>query len=415
MPSEKLTKISVEELRHGMFVAELDRPWLGTPFLVEGFLITNDKEIRAFRKHCKHVYIDEARSDLETLGTEAGSSPDDASGNGAARARMFPGKALKNYTDSRGFKEEIHEAQTFYQDYEKGVVKLFEGCRNGQPLELGHLKGAVEGICESVVRNPDACMLLHRLRRRDDYSYNHAIGSSIWAAALGRQLGLPEEDIKNLAFGSLLCDVGKIKVPSAILNKPGNLSDWEFEIVQAHVEQGVELVRGCRDVDQSVVEMVAHHHERHDGRGYPDGLKGDEIPVFARIAGIVDCYDAMTSDRVYAAGISPTEAVHILNHMRDKDFQAELIDAFIQTVGIYPCGTLVELSSGEIGIVAAEYRTRRLRPKILLITDPDQEKLAKPVYLDLMEVTEDARGRPLEIARSLEPGAFDFDISGMLG
>lgn len=409
-----LKKIPVEELRHGMFVAQLDRPWLGTPFLVEGFLVTNDKEIRAFKKHCKHVFIDESRGSLDQQADVSDSASSEAVRRHASLKNSFPGKALKDYEDTKQFSEEIRYAESVYKDFDQGVVKIFDRCRSDQPLELENIRGAVEGICESIVRNPDACMLLHRLSKRDDYSYNHAIGSSIWAAAMGRQIGLPEEDIKSLAFGSLLCDIGKLKVPSSILNKPEALSDWEFEIVRTHVEQGIELVSNCTGIDEAVLEMVTHHHERHDGHGYPNGLKGDEIPVFARIAGIIDCYDAMTSDRPYSSGLSPSEAIRILNHRRDIDFQASLVDEFIQAVGIYPCGTLVELSSGEIGIVAAEYRTRRLRPKILLVADREKKKLETHSYLDLMEVTEDDRGRPLEILRSLEPAAFDFDLTALL-
>ena len=178
-----------------------------------------------------------------------------------------------------------------------------------------------------------------------------------------------------------------------------------------HVKLGVDMIRGSALVNTDVIDMITHHHERHDGSGYPDGLRGDDIPIFARIASIVDCYDAITSQRSYARAIPPSTAIKMLYEWKDIDFQAELIEEFIQAVGIYPAGTLVELSTGEVAVVMEAYRNRRLRPRLLVLLDADKQALQPPRPLDLLTEKTAADGLPLEIRKSLEPNAHGIDMS----
>jgi putative nucleotidyltransferase with HDIG domain len=269
-------------------------------------------------------------------------------------------------------------------------------------------------MVESVIRNPDACVWLARLRTADTYTYQHSVGASIWAVALGRQLGLPKVDLQRLALGALLFDVGKLKIPQELLQKRERLSRGEFELLKSHVEFGMEMLKNTGVLNRSVADMVESHHERHAGHGYPHGLKADDIPVFARIAAIVDCYDAITSRRPYSTPLSPSAAVKKMYAWRDVDFQAELVEEFIQAIGIYPAGTMVELSSGEVGVVLAEYRTRRLRPQLLVVLDREKRPLAELRPLDLRTTTHDQDGNPLEIVTSLEPGAYGVDPEELL-
>ncbi len=178
-----------------------------------------------------------------------------------------------------------------------------------------------------------------------------------------------------------------------------------------HVGHGLEILKECGVLNQDVIDMVAHHHERYDGSGYPNGLTRDEIPPFARIAGIVDTYDALTTKRHYAKAVSPSDAIKLLYEAREEDFQAELVESFIQAIGIYPAGTLVELSSGEVGVVVAEYRTRRLRPKVMLLLDANKNKLATSKLIDLQETTDGSGAPSLSIKKSLEPEAYGIDLS----
>ena len=279
---------------------------------------------------------------------------------------------------------------------------------NGQ-LDAPQVIQSIEPMVESVIRNPDACIWLAKMKNKDSYTYKHSMSASIWAVALGRQIGLPIKTLKDLAVGALLFDIGKLKIPEEILNKKTRLSEKEFNYVKTHVEEGVKLLKQQGSFNQTVIDMVAYHHERFNGNGYPGQLAGTKIPIFSRIAAIVDCYDAITSERPYAKALSPSAAVRKLYEWRDIDFQAELIEEFIQAIGIYPAGTLVELSSGEVGAVLAEYRSRRLRPQILLLLNQNKEALCELATINLLEVTEDGQGRPLEIARALEPGAYGID------
>jgi putative nucleotidyltransferase with HDIG domain len=264
----------------------------------------------------------------------------------------------------------------------------------------------INKVVGSIMRNPDACMLLSAIRDKDSYTYSHAISSSILAAALGRQVGLSVPDIKTLATGVVLCDVGKLNVSSSILDKSSPLSESEISAVRAHVACGLEILQKSAGVSKEVISIVASHHERHNGTGYPQGMSHDQIPPFSRIAGIVDCYDAMTSDRAYANGIPPMDAISKLYVMRNVDFQSELVEEFIQSVGIYPVGSLVELTDGRIGMVATEHRRRRLRPRLLVIRDSDKHPVEQGQYVNLLDETEDRMGRPLEILRGVDPSEY---------
>jgi HD-GYP domain-containing protein (c-di-GMP phosphodiesterase class II) len=260
-----------------------------------------------------------------------------------------------------------------------------------------------------MTRNPDACIWLARLKQHDEYAYQHSLSASIWAVAMGRQLGLPRRDLRALAIGCMLMDVGKLRVDPKILRSPRKLTDDEAQLVREHVARSLEIVREAGIINKDVLDIVAHHHERHDGSGYPDGLIGDEIPPFARIAAIVDTYDAITSNRNHAQAISPSAAIKLLYQSRNLEFQAELVEVFIQAVGIYPAGTIVELSSGEVGVVISEYRTRRLKPKVVILLDKDKRELREPQTVDLYELSENGND-PVNIARSLEPNAYGIDL-----
>lgn len=275
------------------------------------------------------------------------------------------------------------------------------------------IKRSVEPMIDSISRNPDACIWLTRLKQQDEYTYQHSLAASIWAVALGRQLGLPRSDLRSLAIVGLLFDIGKLRVEPELLHCPRPLTPEEFDAVKEHVRYGVEMIGETGLMNSDVLDMVAHHHERYDGSGYPQGLAGDDIPIFGRIAGIVDSYDAVTGRRSYAKTKSPSAAIKMLHDAKDIDFQAELVEEFIQAVGIYPAGTLVELSSGEVVVVVAEYRTRRLRPRKMVILDADKQPVSGVRMIDLLKETHCKDGRPLDIVSSLEPGAYGIDMNSI--
>ena len=268
-------------------------------------------------------------------------------------------------------------------------------------------------MVESISRNPDACLWVARLKQHDNYTYQHSLSAAMWSVSLGRQLGLPRHDLRSLAMGCMLMDIGKLRVDPDLLQAQRELTTVEAAEVAGHVSHGLEILRECGIMNQDVIDMVAHHHERYDGSGYPNGLMRDAIPPFARIAAIVDTYDALTTKRHYAKAVSPSDAIKLLYEARDEDFQAELVETFIQAIGIYPAGTLVELSSGEVGVVVAEYRTRRLRPKVMLLLDANKKKLPASKLIDLQEAGPNGGTPALSIKKSLEPEAYGIDLSGV--
>jgi putative nucleotidyltransferase with HDIG domain len=250
-----------------------------------------------------------------------------------------------------------------------------------------------------------------RLKHHDNYTYQHSLSAAMWSVSLGRQVGLPRRDLRSLAMGCMLMDIGKLRVDPDLLQAQRELTTEEAAHVAQHVEHGMEILQECGILNQDVVDMVAHHHERYDGSGYPNGLKQDRIPPFARIAGIVDTYDALTSNRTYARAVAPSDAIKMLYEARDEDFQAELVESFIQAIGIYPAGTLVELTSGEVGVVVAEYRTRRLRPKVMLLLDANKKQLARSRVIDLQEEVSPSGAPKRSIKASLEPEAYGIDLT----
>ncbi|MFA7555577.1 MAG: HD-GYP domain-containing protein [Spongiibacteraceae bacterium] len=404
-----LRKVYCADLTVGMHVSALDRPWLESPFLVQGFYLENFEDIEEVSKFCEYVYVDEKIARGSVLKKTLADLPFGKSVAG----KLFPNKKIKIYTDSVTWKEEFPSAKEAVDTLSGCLKELMARNEKGGPLEIAKIKKAVEPMIDSVTRNPDACIWLARMKQEDNYIYEHSLGASIWAVALGRQLGLPKQDLRTLALGGLLFDVGKLKIDTALMNANRRLTAEEFQYVKSHVQLSVDSLKEGGLINQDVIDMVAHHHERHNGGGYPQGLAGTEIPVFARIAAIVDCYDAITSHRIYAAALPPSLAIKKLYEWKDIDFQAELIEEFIQAIGIYPAGTLVELSSGEIAIVVAEYRTRRLRPQVMIMLDKNKQPLEDIRFIDMLAVPFTEDGQPLDIVNSLEPGAYGIDMTSI--
>jgi len=411
-------KIFADDLDLGMYVSALDRPWLDTPFLTQGFVLESQEDVDKVREHCEFVYVDTIRSrkGAGVIQQKVRSIGPRARGVGKERARVpiekiFKGRQLDPYQDDAPWQEEHAHAEVALDSLVADIGDIFDHVSDGGSLDVIRLKGSVSPIVESMGRNPDACLWLTRLKQHDVYSYQHSLSAAIWAVALGRQLGLQRLDLRSLAIGGMLMDVGKLRINPKLLQANRALTDEEISEVRGHVSSGVELIRDSGMINQDVLDMVSHHHERYDGSGYPQGLSRGSIPPVAQIAAIVDTYDALTSNRSYAPAVSPSEAIRVIYKARDKDFQAELVEAFIQAVGIYPAGTLVELSSGEVGVVVAEYRTRRLLPKITLLLDAKKNRLPRPRVVDLLIESDNEEGDGLSIRRSLEPGAYGIDLS----
>jgi len=439
-PVSTTQKIGVNQLQIGMYVAQLDRPWLETPFLFQGFYIRDQDEIRDLQAYCDYVYI--LRED-EPGAASSGHGMRDRMADGPrgegplptgrrwfrlpavfrrtqGRKKPRADAALVEepqytrpgmfYQDTESIENELKTATAIHDDAVFTVHEVMDNLRTSDKLDVQRLESAVTPMVDSILRNPAALSCLVRLQQKDDYLYHHSLACLVWATILGRHIGLSHEDLNVIALGALLLDVGKTRVPDELLHKPETLDAQEMALMRAHVEFGLEILDETGDVDSRVKEMVAHHHERYDGTGYPDGLKGNQIPVFGRIAGIVDAYDAMITPRPYAQPMSSYEAFRQLRSLADIEFQAELIDQFTQAIGVFPTGTLVELNTGEVAVVTRQNRVRRLRPEIMVIMDGEKEIMQSFSVLDLNNESFDEQGRrSVWIERGLAPGSFGID------
>ena len=265
---------------------------------------------------------------------------------------------------------------------------------------------AINPLIDSVLRNSEALASLVRMKSKGDYLYNHSLTMAVWAAIFGRQLGFDRDRLKNLALGAALIDTGMASVSDEIVLATGSLSASQTKEVRKHVKKGLDILRKSGQLSPDVLEMVATHHERYDGSGYPRGIKGMDIPVFGRIAGLVDSYDAMITERPHAKPRSSFEAMQEIADLKDQHFQGELVEQFMQAIGLFPTGSVVELNSGEIGVVVQQNATRRLRPKVILVLDDQGNRHEKLVVLDLAKYVNDGENKSdLWIANELQPGA----------
>lgn len=404
-------RISVLGLERGMFVARLDRPWLGTGFPLEGVAVRTDEEVDRLRRLCSYVYVDPSRGrtpELRYVSLEEEPVVRHARGQEEVDALR-----RTRWQVTADFRDELGKAEKSHALLESGVGEMMRDLENGRKLDLQKLADGVDTMIESITRNPAAFPWIMELRRTCDYTYQHALGCSVWAATFGRHLGLERQDLRELALGGLLCDVGKVRLPRSLLGKTGPLGSSEVAQLRSHVEEGVRIVENTEGITPRIVEMVAGHHERHDGSGYPRGLAGLDIPIHARIIGLIDSYDAMTSVRPYSPSRSPHQAVMELYQSRDRLFQGELVEQFIRACGIYPTGSLVELSDGAVGVVMSVNALRRLRPVVMLLLGADKLPLREFRPVDLGEVLFDTEGRPLNILGDLPRGAYGIDPTAL--
>jgi HD-GYP domain-containing protein (c-di-GMP phosphodiesterase class II) len=527
-------------LEFGMFVAELDRPWVDTPFLLQGFLIDSQAELDSLRQFCSHVYIDlkfsdetvaanwlttgSAASDREVTGQAAyedervvravpgmpefsgekpmksGFAPAADDDGDAARSslpvgltetktrrstgwrayqarydlrvhdatrRRFrdfvratavadqaghhgmplfgrisgwintvtsrgeatghdsnptapivdldlsdvlpKGVSLNVYQDTSPVESELPRARQTFADSEAVTRDIIRNIKLGAMPDIAAVKACVDKMVVSMIANPNAMMLIAKLRDEDINTYHHGVKVALYLIALGRHLGFPKAQLRDLGLIGMLADIGKIKLPRTLLAKPGMLSPAEFELVKSHVNVGLATLNGAADLPALVLQGILQHHERLDGSGYPSGLTGDQIGVYGQMTAIADSFSAMTTPRPYANSSSPQEALLKLYEWGGSSFSTSLIEQFVQAIGVFPVGSPVELSNGEVAVVVTYNRVRRLEPKVLVLTRPDKSPLDKPIERDLFHLGKSSRNR-VQIAKGLKMNAFSLKI-----
>ena len=511
-----LRKISVKDLRVDMFTADLDRPWIDTPFPLQGFLIVSEAQLRQLQAVCRWVMVDPQRSigreyaappkvappQRREPGTTARNQPNrvlasntapsaarqatsptrSAPAEPSARVRATPSTAAENrasmlapppprreprhrqvesggllgffaqlknsaksmfrsrqagkfaddevspqhpvaapqqrpefisdhvpltvYDDGQSVEEELGFADESYARTNEILARVTEDIRAGNSLQLDRVEDVIDDMVDSMVRNPDAMMWVARMRDLDHSTYDHGLNVAINLIAFGRHLGYARDPLSHLGMVGLLLDIGKIKLPRSLLEKCGRLTDSEFALAKTHVELGLNELNRTPNIHPDVLEGIAQHHERMNGSGYPQGLQGEKISVFGRMAGIADTYAAMTKKRAYAAAASPHEVLQMLSNWSGSLYQGEMVEQFIQSIGAFPVGSMVELSSGEVGVIVTHNKHKRLKPKVLIITETDKKPRKYPTTIDLIY---DVSEKPVYIRRGLPNDAYGLD------
>jgi HD-GYP domain-containing protein (c-di-GMP phosphodiesterase class II) len=582
-PSRRRPRLDISHLRTGLFVCDLDRPWLDTPFLLQGFLIETDQEIGALREHCRHVFIDrnlsdpaaiqalgdalqmpddpddaprqsalarsqghprspaanrsrqpdvdqalheadplatpvrpptqpaarppqqpsEARRELppesgqsvrpvspataaasgrgepaprahrsaggrplgasretrerfrrfvlesaqdadavspraaggliaslgglfrrrgevrapdaqrgKRLSTEAATADDRRADTPQARlageidALLAPGESRQAYEILRALPEELPRARRSFEHAASALGELLADVRSGKVFPLLRSQEAVADMVDSMLGNPDAMLWLAHLRQAHIDTYQHGVRTSLYMISVGRSLGLPKRQIEALGQIGLLADVGKIQLPRALLDKPGLLTPAEFRIAKEHVSLGLQALEADKRLDDTVKLGILQHHERLDGTGYPEGLKGEQISIYGRLAGIADTFSALVSARPYANATAAQDALMSLYQWADTSFHGPLVEQFVQSLGVFPVGTLVELSNDEVAVVLEHNRSRRLEPRVIVLADAAKRPLGKPYMRDLFAQARAEGVKPLRIHRGLPAGAY---------
>lgn len=492
--------LAASDLEMGMFVAELDRPWIETPFLLQGFVVESEAQIAQLRALCRIVMIDRERSDarhhravaqeeaapaavvartpaplaattvtpapvdffqlLRLLKSYDATSGKAVGGDGPVSAWVAPrmsgptgpaptpapasavredgglwrwlghktrglrggwgdlptiraadeSRAEHPYPVQSPLEQEIIIAAPIHAEAMLAVKDILSDVERQVPPDIGRARETVQDMMGSVMRHPDALLWLTRLKRTDRYTYDHALDCSTYMMVFARHLGLPQEEIALLGLAGLLLDIGKLRLSARLLAKNGPLTPLEYDLFQTHVGTAVQILKVDPGVEPALIEIVERHHERTDGSGYPHGLAGDAIGVFGEMAGIVDSFCAMTRHRSWRPAVSAQRSLETLISLRGQRFSAELIDQFVQGIGIYPAGTLVELNSGEVAVVVAQNRVRRLQPRVMVLLSSDHTPNANPHTLDLLYNPVVPGGdEPYRIVRSLPERAFGID------
>ncbi|WP_273862092.1 HD-GYP domain-containing protein [Pseudomonas sp. LA5] len=388
-------RVPVSQLQLGMYVCELDRPWEGTPFLFQGFPIQSVQDLRTLQDTCEFVWVDRRQSPAVTPLSA------NLSANLAASAQA------KTYAiDYRG---EVKTTEPVWREARAVSMRMLDAVKFGKELNVSEVRRAVGECVESVLKHPAASLWLARIKQRDHYTAEHCLRVSLYAIALGKALGMLPLELEELGVCGMLHDVGKIKVPDEILNKPGRLTEEEFRIMQAHTTYGYQLLMANSEVPPAAVDVAHTHHERMDGKGYPRQLPAQRIPFKAKIIAVVDAYDAITSDRPYSEGRSSLEALRVLFEARGTQFDEAVVLAFIQLIGVYPPGEIVELSTGEVGIIIGFDAGSKLKPRVLIVLDTSKQPRPEQV-LDLARNPLDEQGRLISVRAVKPSGAYGIDI-----
>lgn len=420
--------VSVADLKIGMFVAEPDCPWTEFSFVFQGFVISTLEQIDIFQQKCRFVYIDRSRSlnehyaatkygkdePLKSSIFQNARTDKASSGVGIievsdqdkrqSRRRRFLDflHSQKENEHAIALSRELAHIEPHYDELSNALEHAFSAFTEGKEVDVVAVKDGLRDIAGSLQRNADAVMWLLRLKKRDQYSFDHAMDVSVNMILLGTHIGWRDQRLLELGMTGMLQDIGKIQLPIELLAKKADLSADERKLVRSHVASSLEILYSQANVPQEVIITISRHHERWDGSGYPRGLKYAQIGMAAEIAGMADSFCAMLKDKPYRSALGHQEALEELHNLRGKQFNPALMEQFVQCVGLYPIGTLVELNTGEVCVVIQQNRVQRSKPRLVVMLDANKQKVRNYRIIDLRE----AASASLRIAKALPHNAY---------
>jgi HD-GYP domain-containing protein (c-di-GMP phosphodiesterase class II) len=400
-------EVPVEFLEFGMFVAKLDRPWTETPFVFQGFVLKTEEQLETLKKYCKKVYVDPEKRQ-ESVAAKLLSLPPSARQVIADQSREVV-RGTVVYKELATVEDELPRARTVYTQTNSIVQTMSRAVVSGSALDGGRAKQAVTEITDSVVRNPDAMMLLVTMREKAEETLNRSTQVSVYMTVFGRFLQLERERLELLGLIGLLQDVGMLKLPPGMPARRADLTAAEEQVFRTHVENGVEILSKTTGLPAELPGFASLHHERYDGSGYPRGLKGSAISQIGAIAGIVDTFDMLTAPAPYGMQMPPSNALNVLFQNRGTQFHAALVEQFIQCVGAFPVGSVVELNTGEVGVVITQNLVKRLQPRVMVVQDTKGNPIHPHKILDLMKEPMAGPDEPYRIRRTLDQATVRID------
>ncbi len=414
-------KIAIGDLTLGMYVSKLDCPWHMTPFPIQGFYIDSEEDVTSLAGFCQFVFIDTLRSkspqsykpkDVQSKNSRSNTNNNvnTAPANEPIRIQKILVRHPVKYEIKVSFKKELKKAQTIYRDLDRSVTAMATQLQNRTEVDIASAVDSTKLAVASIVRNPDAMIWVTKMKHEGTPLYQHAINCSIWAAILGREIGLSEQKLEILTVGVVLCKVGLFMLPSSSSATIQFSDIRENPLYKKHVTLALKLLSQSKSLSKDIINTVATHEERFNGSGFPQRLKNTEIPLFGQIAGLVDYYETSINSQLNATPLSPSDALSAMYQERDHLFQSKLIESFIQALGLFPPGTIVKLNNQHVGVVTSNQKSKRLQPELIMVLDENKNTI-KHRLLDLYAYNQSPSDEPLEIECCLPAGSYDIDIS----
>ena len=426
-------KIEVNALIQGMYISKLDRPWIETSYPIEGFYLQNDEDIKKLSTLCRFVYIDidltKLHLDVSQLDTPSTQPPSGLtihpisspqthnSKHSESNIHNKKKKQLKRekilYIERMPFEKEFKTAHKLYETITETAQEVLSQVESGKYFDIKKVNQTAETMVDSIIRNPDAFLWLSRLKAKDTHTHNRSIRATIWAIAFGRYLSLPKKELTELSIAVLLANIGKARLPRELLKKSDHLQGAERAVYQKHISISVKLLKIMGLFSDRTLEIVAAHCERYDGSGYPRKLSQEQIIFPAQIAGIVCYYEKITNQRESENSLDAAHAMEHLYNLRNSQFQAELVEEFIQSIGIYPAGSLIELNSKEVAVIVEQNEHHRLLPKVMILRDCEKQAVNTLKIIDLSTFKAENSASP-KIINSIPLGTYGIDSTEII-